>query len=302
MPRKKIKEVTDQRKFTIIYNDFLESNLLDKHEKLIFITIKRFADNDTLVAFPSLRTLHRLTGISIEWIKKSIAHMEELGIIRVTHRENEKQGKQSNLYTLYDYAEIWKSDNAVEAAEIIDDLEEQHMIQVLQKKGYSISKEKEPGTAEPTKVIAEPDTQNIKQYNTLSNDTTNLDESQPSERYSLDEIKQLFDYEIMIHDNPLMKNDIDSVMEMLHTTMNSTKHTIRIFGEEKPAMAVISKLMKLTKESVIYSIQKYQEQTDRIKNPTAYMLTILYNAPEQYRLDIENRVAYDMANGGLADG
>lgn len=106
MARKKIKSATDQRKFTIVYNDFLDSGLLDKHEKLIYITIKRFADNNTLKAFPSLKTLHKMTGISVRWIKKSIEHMEQLGVIGVEHRTDEDKGYQSNLYTLYDYAEI----------------------------------------------------------------------------------------------------------------------------------------------------------------------------------------------------
>ena len=44
----------------------------------------------------------------------------------------------------------------------------------------------------------------------------------------------------------------------------------------------------------MYAIDKYQEQTDRIKNPTAYMLTLLYNAKEQSNLDITNQVQHDM--------
>lgn len=59
-------------------------------------------------------------------------------------------------------------------------------------------------------------------------------------------------------------------------------------------MAVIGKLMKLDKESIMYAIGKFTEQTERIKNPVSYMLTILYNAPEQYHLDIKNQVSHDM--------
>lgn len=117
-----------------------------------------------------------------------------------------------------------------------------------------------------------------------------------TERYSLSQIKQLFDYEAMINDNPCEKQKIDSVMDILHTVMNTTKSTIRVAGEEKPAMTVIGKLMKLNKYSIIYAINKFAEQTERIKNPTAYMLTILYSAPEQFNLDIQNQVSHDMAH------
>lgn len=100
----------------------------------------------------------------------------------------------------------------------------------------------------------------------------------------------------MIQDNQYRQQDIDSVMNILYTTMNTTKATIRIAGEDKPSMVVIGKLMKLHKESIMYAIEKFSEQTERIKNPTSYMLTILYNAPEQFNLDIQNQVSHDMAH------
>jgi hypothetical protein len=46
----------------------------------------------------------------------------------------------------------------------------------------------------------------------------------------------------------------------------------------------------------MYAIEKYQEQTERIKNPTSYMLTLLYNSKEQMNLDITNQVSHDMAH------
>ena len=42
----------------------------------------------------------------------------------------------------------------------------------------------------------------------------------------------------------------------------------------------------------MYAIDKYQEQTQQIKNPTSYMLTILYNTPEQFNLYIQNQMAH----------
>ena len=113
-------------------------------------------------------------------------------------------------------------------------------------------------------------------------------------RYTIGQIHQLFDYDIMLIDNPCQKSDIDSVMDVLHTAMNTRRPVIRIAGEDRPAMAVIGKLMKLDKESIMYAIGKFAEQTERIKNPVSYMLTILYNAPEQYHLDIKNQVSHDM--------
>ena len=295
MARRKIKSATDQRKFTIVYNDFLESDLLDKHEKLIYIAIKRFADNDTLKAFPSLKTLHKITGISIRWIKKSIEHMEQLGVISVEHREDDEKGHQSNLYTLYDYAEIWNvgsSENDVAA--VADEISEAKLVAELRARGYKVIKEKEPDKTEPTKVTVEPSTK-LNQFD-IVNTTINSEKSQELERYTIDQIRQIFDYDILVNDKPLWQRDIDSVFSILHTALNTTKETIRVGGEDKPTMIVIGKLMKLDYSEIMYCIEKYSEQTERIKNPTAYMLTLLYNAKEQMNLDISNQVQHDMYN------
>lgn len=295
MARRKIKSATDQRKFTIVYNDFLESDLLDKHEKLIYIAIKRFADNDTLKAFPSLKTLHKITGISIRWIKKSIEHMEQLGVISVEHREDDEKGHQSNLYTLYDYAEIWNvgsSENDVAA--VADEISEAKLVAELKARGYTVIKEKEPDKTEPTKVTVEPSTK-LNQFD-IVNTTINSEKCQELERYTIDQIRQIFDYDILVNDKPLWQRNIDSVFSILHTALNTTKETIRVSGEDKPTMIVIGKLMKLDYSEIMYCIEKYSEQTERIKNPTAYMLTLLYNAKEQMNLDISNQVQHDMSH------
>ena len=162
--------------------------------------------------------------------------------------------------------------------------------------GYKIEiKEKEPGTTAPTKVTVEPSTQQSNIFN-QSNNTTFFSKSQSLERYTLDQIKEIFEYDALIHDYSYFSQEINAVMELLHDILNTTKGTIRINKEDKPAMTVIGKLMKLGKESIAYSIKKFQEQTDRIKNPRSYMLAILYNAPEQYILDVTNQVQYDMHN------
>ena len=294
MVRRKIKSATDQRKFTIVYNDFLESDLLDKHEKLIYIAIKRFADNDTLKAFPSLKTLHKITGISIRWIKKSIEHMEQLGVISVEHREDDEKGHQSNLYTLYDYAEIWNVGSSEDVAAVADEISEAKLVAELKARGYTVIKEKEPDKTEPTKVTVEPSTK-LNQFD-IVNTTINSEKSQELERYTIDQIRQIFGYDILVNDKPLWQRDIDSVFSILHTALNTTKETIRVGGEDKPTMIVIGKLMKLDYSEIMYCIEKYSEQTERIKNPTAYMLTLLYNAKEQMNLDISNQVQHDMYN------
>lgn len=292
MARKKIQPATDQRPFIMVYQDFLESELLDNHyQKLVYIYLKKFADSKNQ-CYPSVKKLSKLTKISVHKIKITLAELEDKGIIAKKNRTRPDGGKSSNLYTLYDYGELWNAGSSEEVAAVVNEYEEMKLVAELRSRGYTVTKEKGLDN-EPTKAHYQaPD---LKPFN-VANTTTNSGESQDLERYTLDQIKQLFDYDIMIQDNPYRQQDIDSVMNILYTTMNTTKTTIWIAGEDKPSMVVVSKLMKLSYSEIMYAIEKYQEQTERIKNPTNYMLTLLYNSKEQMNLDITNQVSHDMAH------
>lgn len=292
MARKRIKSATDQRPFIMVYQDFLESDLLDNYyQKLVYIYLKKFADSNNQ-CFPSIKKLSKLTKIGATKIKQTLAELEEKGIISKENRSRSDGGKTSNLYTLYDFAEVWNVGSSEDVAAVAEEVSEAKMIAELRSKGYTVIKEKEPDSLSTDQSSNEPSTQ-LNQFD-IVNTTPNSRGSQEKERYSLEEIRLLYDYEIMKTDHKFQIRDIDSVMDILHTTLNTTKQTIRIGGEDKPAMVVISKLMKLDYSEIMYAIDKFQEQTDRIKNPTAYMLTLLYNAKEQMNLDITNQVQHDM--------
>lgn len=300
--RGKIKAVTDQRRFTIVYNDFLESDLLNKHEKLIFIALKRFADNDTLMAYPSLNTLHKMTGISVRWIKESLSHMQELGVLRVDARESEKSGHQSNLYTLYDEAEIWRVSTRSDIEQVKEEINLARIKAEARQRGYELVPiKKEPASVLSPVSDASHNVTNETLHNVSTSDGTTLHKG-CQERYTMDDIHALYEYDILVHDHSDLQSDIDAVMEILYDVLNTSKDTIRVAGQDRPAMVVIGKLMKLGCDEILYSIRKYSAVTERINNPSAYMLSILYSSKEQMRLDIQNQVQHDLyGNDGGAD-
>ncbi len=293
----------NERKYFKIYFDFLYNKLLTGEEKFIFIILKSFInfsnDNNGVQGevYPSMQTICDITGYGNKKVIKILHGLKSKGIIKIVHRGL----TQSNLYTLADYPAMWACDNIEDVKAIVDNqgrkpLTPSEHIAELERMGYKVEI-KEKGLESDSDQTAESSTTTTKNY-AIHNEqnTTDKPKSQDLERYTLDQIKQLFSYDAMVHDNPNLQQDIDSVMDILHTAMNTTKPTIRVSGEDKPSMAVIGKLMKLHKESIMYAIGKYQEQTERIKNPLPYMLAILYNAPEQYRLDMQNRASHDMAH------
>ena len=285
-----------ERKYVKVYHDFLDNSFLSVEEQMIFIVLKSYVDfkEDSGEVFPSIATLCKRAKMSKPRTIKAIKNLIEKGIVKKVQRGLTK----TNLYTLSDYAMMWACDNVEDVAVVADNkgvkpLTLAEHIAELERMGYKVEIKEKGLESVPTKA------QNQAPKNKLSSqqqDTTPVPKSQELERYTLDQIRQLFDYDIMIQDNPYKQQDIDSVMDILHTIMNTTKQIIRIGKENKPAIVVIGKLMKLNKESIIYAINKFAEQTGRIRNTTAYMLTILYNAPEQFNLDIQNQMQHNMNN------
>lgn len=281
---------TDQRKFTMVYHDFLDSSILDGKEKIIYILLKRYLTlgSDEGKVFPKIQTLMEQSGMAKGTVTNIIKSLKKKGVLQVKRRGLNK----SNIYTLYDYADIWKCESKEEITRVIDDYEVAKATELLQKNGYEVIKKES---------IADNTDQSINLQSTQTNsslinfnNTVAEPKSQDGERYSLDQVKQFFDYNIMINDYPLQKQDIDSVINILHTNLNTTKKTIRVGGEDMPSMVVQSKLKKLSYSSIMYTIEKFNKQTERIKNPTAYILKILYQAEEQMHLDVTNQVQHDM--------
>ena len=193
----------------------------------------------------------------------------------------------SNLYTLMDYKEMWKASSTADMKSIAKTKQFEWAKQIIEAAGGRVIA-KESGTTAPTKATAEPDS--IINHFSGINNNVKKNESQDLERYTLEDIKELFDYSVIVNDFPQLKDDVENVITILHDIVNTTKKTIRVAGEDLPAMPVIGKLMKLTSDEILYSIRKYAENLSPVKNPRAYMLTILYRAKEQYALDIQNQV------------
>ncbi|MCM1244697.1 MAG: DUF6017 domain-containing protein [Roseburia sp.] len=115
------------------------------------------------------------------------------------------------------------------------------------------------------------------------------------EPYSLEKIKEWYDYDSLCLMKPEFRQDIDCVINLLYDTLNTTRRTIRVLGEEKPKDVVISRLLKLDSMDLFYAIEQYQNQTTRIRHQQSYLLTVLYQAKGQSHLDIGNQVKYHAA-------
>ena len=282
------------RDYVKVYKDFLASPLLTVEEKMVYIALKSFVTygHDTGEVFPSMDTLCKLASLSRPRATRTITSLIKRGIVTKVRRGLTK----SNLYTLVDIPSMWKAETVEQMQQLSEDkiqLSNEEMIEELQRRGaIRILKEKE---LESESAKTQKQALNESHLDIVDN-SVNLSKSQGFERYSLEEIRGHYNYEIMIRDNPYQKSDIESVVNILHTTLNTTKPTVRICGEDMPTLVVTGKLMNLTYMDIMYAIEKYHEKTDRIYNPIAYMLTLLYVSVEQKNYDVANQVRHDMAN------
>lgn len=288
MASDKMKIATDQRKFTIIYNDFLESDKLDSYEKLVFIALKKFTDSNAQ-AFPSYNTLSKITGISARKIMRCVAHMIELKVISVEHRDDEAHGHRSNLYTLYDYGFMWGNDE--EEAEKIIPYSSKELIEELKRRGdLPETTKKELAFTDQSKNASSA----ASIANSITSNNTTKEAVLQEERYSFEEIKLLYRYDII--SESVGEGDLDLIdllLQVLYDALNTRKPTIKVNGEDKPTMVVISVLTKLYHDDLIEVVKTYNKQTKKIKSPKNYLLTMLYNQSINSKFGIVNQVNVD---------
>lgn len=298
-----IQLASPERKYVKTYHDFLDNSFLTAEEQMIFIVLKSYVDfkEDGGEVFPGIETICKRAKMSKPRVIRTINSLVKKGIVKKVQRGLTK----TNIYTLADYPAMWTCDNLDELAAVVENdgikplTPEQH-IAALEKMGYAIEIKAKGLATEPTKAQK----QDPKHTNNLSiSDNTVIpaksqgesEHTEPEqgqqdtgERYTQQDIEELFDYSDLTKQCPEKKKDIETVFDILYDTLNTTKQTVRIGGEDKPTMAVIGRLMKLEPHDIIHTIEKYHEQTDRIKNVRAYLLTVLYHSREQSYLDLMN--------------
>jgi len=82
-----------------------------------------------------------------------------------------------------------------------------------------------------------------------------------------------------LENHPYDRNQIDEMLELIVETVCSTKKYIRVAGNDFPAEAVRSRLLKLSSEHIEFAISCLKENTTKVRNIKQYLLTTLYNAP-----------------------
>lgn len=295
MPNEKKKK----RPFTIIYNDtFLKLSTV--YEKAMYMALKMHV-NAKGQCFPSVGTLAEECGMGIVKASAVLKELEKKGIIKKENQYLQNGGKTSNLYTICDKLVIESPKQKSKPQEpqeskktnvIPDDMPEFNFLtnSDQRKEASQVNQADQSNFTQDTSEIDISDLQ--------LHDNTKDEASQAENRtekvavqtkHSTDELKKQYDYVAMIYENPSKQEYIDICMDIISTTINSKKKNIRIQKEEIPKEKVTDKLLKLTKDDILWAIGKYEQQPTTVHYPKAYLLTLLYDAHNQRVLDLQNK-------------
>lgn len=291
--RMEVRSSVPVRKFVRVYKDFLESETLTAEEKLVFIALKSFVEfgRDEDEVYPSMATICKITGMSRPRATRTINSLVSKGIVKKQRRGLTKP----NLYTIADYPSMWSAEGVEERRQLLDTeipYTSDQLISELVRRGVLTEEAVAEKKIEPQSAATDSDPNGrLSIFSTINNITNKNKERQ---EYTMKYLQDLFEYDVLVQRQEYGTEDLDSVLDIIYDALNTTKDTIRINGEEKPAAVVRSKLLKLDATDIEYAIDKFRSVTDRIKNPKAYMLTILYGAKEQRNLDVTNDVSHDL--------
>lgn len=104
-------------------------------------------------------------------------------------------------------------------------------------------------------------------------------------------------YDALLTDYPYEQDTLEEILELLVDVVCTTKSSVRISGDDKPAEVVRSQFLKLNSEHIRFVVGGLKENTTRIRNMRQYLLATLYNAPLTIGNYYRSLVSHDMSEG-----
>lgn len=112
-----------------------------------------------------------------------------------------------------------------------------------------------------------------------------------------DLIMENISYDTLLCDYPYDQDILSEILELMVDVVCTTKPTVRISGDDKPAEVVRSQFLKLDSEHIRFVMGGLKENTTRIRNMRQYLLATLYNAPLTIGNYYRSLVSHDMSEG-----
>ena len=112
-------------------------------------------------------------------------------------------------------------------------------------------------------------------------------------------IKDNIEYDFLLRENPLDKDRLNEIVDLMLETACTARKKIRIAGDDYPAELVKAKFMKLNSSHIEFVLDCLQQNTTKIRNIKQYLRAALFNAPSTIDSYYTALVAHDMAEGKI---
>lgn len=125
----------------------------------------------------------------------------------------------------------------------------------------------------------------------INNEIINTDLSIKEYGPTEDEIKEQIEYECIVCDGN--KNLLDEIVMIISDVLGGTSRTVRIEKDDVPREKVDARFRKLNSENIMSVIAKIENNTSKIRNVKAYIISMLYNAPATEEISVTAEFAYN---------
>ena len=133
-------------------------------------------------------------------------------------------------------------------------------------------------------------------YNIQNSDTQTEEEWIDRYTKTVDEIKKHIDYDYLI--DYAERDIVDEVVNIMAEVMTVPRPKYKIEGDFVEYDAVLNNLKKITAEQLEVCLLAYSRQRQRIRNPKAYWISVLYNIPLTSNIVLQNMVNSDLYETG----
>lgn len=147
-----------------------------------------------------------------------------------------------------------------------------------------------------TKNTTEITSENSINQSTTRHDSDSMDEIEAYMQY----LKENMEYDVLISNaSPSDRRMIDEMLDLMLETIVVKREYIRIGSADYPYALVKSRLMKVDCGCIQYVLKCMKENTTKVRNIKAYLITALYNAPGTIDNYYQAEYNHDRDNGGI---
>ena len=235
----------------------------------------------------TLKGLAQINRESVDAIRTAVWELEAAGYIRRTQNRDEKGKMGGMIYTIYEKPQPAPGKTETEIPESGNPTPEKPV------PGDPAQRKKEESKTEEQKKDSLP----------FPSVSPPAEEREAPEEKSGREgameayrevIRETIAYDLLIQEEPMEKELLDEIVELMVETVSSTRKQIRIAGDDYPADLVRAKLLKCGSEHIRLVIRGLKENTTRVRNIKQYLLASLFNAPSTMHGYYMTRVNHDL--------